>query len=300
MIYDIIILGNGSQARRAALQLARAGKSVAVVYDELEGSQCAADELNHWLQIGEVDDAWTPTYRLFQQEMNQARLASDHWLNQFDIDFYQGTARFVEANSVLVSGIDGDALLEADSIIIATGEESLVRKDQVINKRFLITPNQLANGVELPAKIAIVYQDRASHGRWNCLENQSTIVSQLAGWKQIVSITESSTGRLIVQTKQQGTFIVDAILYDDHQAKTAGLGLDKINMNTDHRGHLLCNDDLQTNVAGIFGLGSAVRFDGREPDSDHVQLIVDQILNPEPALQDFSENDFQSLKLILQ
>lgn len=298
MFYDVIILGNGSQARRAALQLARAGRSVAIVQDELNSAELDANELNRWLHCGDTESHWTPACRLFQQEFEQANHASSHWLRQFDVDIHQGTVQFVTTDSILVSGIEGDTLLNAEHLVIASGEESRIRVVSPVDSRYFITPDDLVAGVELPNRIAVVYENRESHGRWNCLSKYTSVVSQLAGWKQVISVTESSTGRLIVRTKQQGTFVVDAVVTDDAQAKTAGMGLKETGLNIGPGGHVICDEHLATNVSGIYGLGAVVHFEGREPDGDHVQILVDRILTPEPALEEFSELDFQSLKLV--
>jgi glutathione reductase (NADPH) len=173
--YDLFVIGAGSGGVRAARLASTAGARVAVAEEYRVGGTCVirgcvpkkfmvyASEFEHDFEIargygwtlGETRFDWRKFLASKDQEI--ARLSGIYTANltKAGADILYGTARFVDAHTLEVTGRDGVRTVTADKILIAAGARPKL-PDDVEGIEHVITSEQAFHLNDLPKRMVIV------------------------------------------------------------------------------------------------------------------------------------------------
>jgi len=220
----------------------------------------------------------------------------------------QGQARFQSANTVVVN----DEVLEADKIFINVGGRARVPDMSGIHDVPFLTNSSMMNLDVLPAHFIIVggsyvglefaqiYRRFGSEvtvvemgprliGRED--EDVSDSVREILEAEGInirlnakcISLEKRDGGVAVGLTCEEGPPEVvgtQALLAVGRIPNTSDLGLDRAGVITDHRGYIVVDDQLQTNVPGIWALGDC---NGRgaftHTSYNDYEIVADNLFN---------------------
>lgn len=174
MKYDVAIIGGGPGGTAAAKALARHGKKVALISDELGGEclnyGCIPTKTYLWSadlfeKIKEAAvfgiDAKSPS--LNWEEMKKRRAAVVSKLRkglQFELEhagvkIIQGRGKLADAHVVNIGNGGADEKTEAEFIILATGSKAIFPKGLILNERILDNRGVLEMA-QLPKNLLII------------------------------------------------------------------------------------------------------------------------------------------------
>ena len=214
----------------------------------------------------------------------RSRTGVEHWLRtKAGIMVFQGQARFEAAHSVRV----GDALLEAESIFINVGGRAYIPPLPGINEVNYLTNSSMMEVDFLPEHLIIVggsYVGLEFGQMYRRFGSRVTIVEKMP--RLIGREDEDVSGAIKTILESEGIDIRlnatcigaarheqgVAVQFDcsDPEKQVVGshlllavgrtpntddLGLDKAGIATDERGYIQVDDQLRTNVAGVYALG---------------------------------------------
>jgi NAD(P) transhydrogenase len=176
--YDLIVIGSGPSGQRAAIQAAKAGKSVAVVEKrEVIGGACIntgtipsktlreavlhLSGYNYQAIYGvsyRVKDKITMADLSFRVQhvikteidVTQAQLARNN------IEMLTGQASFLDPTHIAVENSRGKTEIEAPFIIIGAGTKPAVSPRVPINGRSIINSDQILSMAEIPRTLIVV------------------------------------------------------------------------------------------------------------------------------------------------
>lgn len=209
------------------------------------------------------------------------------------IDTYFGTASFITKNKISVTDSKGAVTeIETEKTIIATGSKPTALPFLKVDKKRIITSTEALNLPEVPkhlviigggiigvelgsvylrlgAKVTVVeYLDKIIPSMDDDLGKEllrvlkkqgmefqlSTKVTGASVKKNEVTVTaENKAGEKIEIKGDYCLVAVGRVPY------TAGLGLENAGLNTDEKGRIPVNDNLETSVPGIYAIGDVVR-----------------------------------------
>lgn len=210
------------------------------------------------------------------------------------IDVYTGHASFATANKIEVKPDKGKKVtIETDKTVIATGSKPSSLPGVEIDKKRIITSTEALNLKEVPKNLIVIgagviglelgsvfariganvqvieYAGSAIAGMDADLgkELQRVLKKQLgfkfhfnhavkgvkSTAKSVTVIAENKKGE---QVQFEGDYCLVSV---GRKPYTENLGLDKAGVKTDERGRVEVNDNLKTNVEGIYAIGDVVR-----------------------------------------
>lgn len=302
--YDLLILGSGSAAFGAAIKARDLGARVAMIERGIVGGTCvntgcvpskallrAAEA--YW-QAGHSPFAGVPTFTgevdlpaLVDQKRGLVdQLRRDKYtdlLEYYDIDYIEGDARFIDAETVAV----GDRRLRALRFLIATGADTWVPPIDGIDDVDYLTSTTALELDSVPDRLIVVGANAIGlelGQLFTHLGSQVTFVEALdriapfeepeistALHHHLVSrgatihtaATATGAGRdgdktwLDININGTTTRLEAArlLMATGRRARTDGLGLDAAGVDTDHRGHAMTDDTLQTSNPAVFAAG---------------------------------------------
>ncbi len=308
--YDLLVLGSGPAGQRAAVQAAKLGKRVAIVERQrMVGGVClhtgtvpsktfreAVLSLTHvpTLASGTPVERPRPTMDDLLHRVNQV-VAREldviaRQLSRNGVDLLTGSARFVDAHKVLISGGTLDREASAEFILIASGSipapppitsknGSIIISDDIITMEKL--PKSIAVigggviGVEYASMFAelgveVTLVDRHPRPLEFCDEEiidelihqmrQKRVTFRLG--EDVKSIVEQADGTGVEVELQSGKRIaVDVVLYSiGRLGATAEMCLDKAGLTTDDRGRLKVDAQFRTAVPHVSAAGDVIGF----------------------------------------
>ena len=176
--YDLIVIGSGPAGQRAAIQAAKAGKSVALVEKrEVIGGACintgtipskTMREAVLHLSGYNYQAIYGINYRV-KEKITMADLSfrvqhvikteidvTQAQLSRNNIEMIRGEASFVSPTRVQVVSSRGTSEIEAESIIIGTGTKPAVSPLVPINGRTIINSDQILSMPEIPRTLIVV------------------------------------------------------------------------------------------------------------------------------------------------
>ncbi|MCC5944795.1 MAG: dihydrolipoyl dehydrogenase [Bernardetiaceae bacterium] len=210
------------------------------------------------------------------------------------IDVYHGVGSFESKNKILVTPQEGDTIsLETDKTIIATGSKPTVFDFFPYDKKRFITSTEALELSEIPKKLIIIgggiiglelgsvyarlgsevhvieYLDRIIPTMDGTMskEMERVLKKQLKmkfHFQHKVEAAEADGDEVVVRAKDKKGNDVEfrgdyCLLSVGRYAYTDGLGLDKVGIETDKRGRVEVDDNLETNVKGIYAIGDVVK-----------------------------------------
>ncbi len=206
------------------------------------------------------------------------------------ITTYTGTAQIEDKTSVSVSGEGERVVLQAPHILVATGSRPNRPKDMPFHLPQVFDSDTILNLQQIPRSLCIigagvigceyatmfaalgirtVVLDGAPTFLGNLdrelaeqLLNQMMKLGVSVMLRQKVAKVEGTANNNVRLTLGDGAdFMVDAVLVAaGRQGNTQGVGLDKVNIVPNSRGHIEVNQHYQTSVDNIYAAGDVVGF----------------------------------------
>jgi dihydrolipoamide dehydrogenase len=306
--YDVIVIGGGPGGYVAAIRAAQLGKKVAVVEREHLGGIClnwGCIPTKSLLRNAEIANILTGEAKEFGISFDNLKLdyavaqkrsrqVSDRLVRGIGFLFkkngithIQGTGKLTGPKQVKVE--PSGQVLEAKSIIIATGARPRSLPGMTIDGQKVITYRQALELTVAPKRLIVVgagaigmefaFVFRAYGAEVTViemlphvlpLEDEETAAEvakafKKAGIKALVNTRteglETTADGVNVKVKDQATsqeqtIAADVVLVAIGVAPNSdNLGLDVAGVQTDKRGFITVNETMQTNVSGIYAIG---------------------------------------------
>ncbi len=175
---DFLIIGSGPAGQKAAIQAAKANKTVAMIEREKEvGGACvyrgtipSKTLRENALHIASVKRQMESMGMHFQEDMQVAALmgslekvlnAHDQYIvsqiERNDIPIIHGRAKFVDAHTVEVTHLRGrKSLIEASTIVIATGSRPRDPEDVPVDHENILDSDSILSMIYLPRSLVVL------------------------------------------------------------------------------------------------------------------------------------------------
>jgi NAD(P) transhydrogenase len=310
--YDLIVIGSGPSGQRAAVAATKMKKRVAVVEARsVVGGVCVntgtipsktmREAVLH-LSGYSYRSIYGVNYRV-KEKITMADLAfrvqavikteidvTEAQLSRNGIDVIHGIARFVDPHQVRVEGLESDASLEADRIILAVGTRpadspkvpingrSIVNSDQILDlpalPRSLIVVGGGVIGVEYTCMFAVLgvrvtiiekrdrlleFADREIIEALSYHLRDSRVTLRLG--EEVESVEELPDGTVVANLESKKKVSGDALLYAvGRQGNIGDLNLAAAGIEADNRGRIPVDEHFRTKVEHIFAVGDVVGF----------------------------------------
>ncbi|MEZ4948622.1 MAG: dihydrolipoyl dehydrogenase [Saprospiraceae bacterium] len=210
------------------------------------------------------------------------------------IDVYTGHGSFVNKNKIQIAKADGkNEEIETDKVIIATGSKPIVPEAFNYDKKRVITSTEALNIDKVPKKMVVIgagviglelgsvyarlgtevevveFMDRIIAGMdGDCSKELQRSLKKL-GLKfhlkhKVNTVTANSKGVKVEVQKRDGedTFEIEAdycLVAIGRKPYTENLGLENVGISLDDRGRIEVNENLETNVSGIYAIGDVIK-----------------------------------------
>ncbi|TAH42632.1 MAG: dihydrolipoyl dehydrogenase [Bacteroidetes bacterium] len=209
------------------------------------------------------------------------------------IDVYTGHGSFLSANKLSILGSDGKSKeIESKKFIIATGSKPAELKGIEIDKTRIITSTEALNLKEIPKHLIIIGGGVIGLELGSVYARMGSKVSVVEFTDSIIGTMDKSLGKELQNSLKKlgfefflGHKVTSAkvkgkevfVSAEDQSGKkldltgdycllsvgripyTDKLGLEKAGVKKDGRGRIEVNENLETNVKGIYAIGDVVR-----------------------------------------
>lgn len=209
------------------------------------------------------------------------------------IDVHTGLGSFIDKNKIKVTGADGkETILETDKTIIATGSKPNYFPGMVPDKDRIITSTEMLDLEVVPKNLIVIgggvigLELGSVHARLganvNVLEfadsilptmdssisKEMTKVLKKEGFKfnlnhRVQKVENTGKGvKVTALNKKDEEVVFEAdycLVAVGRKPFTEGLGLENAGIKMAERGMVAVNDQLETNVPGIYAIGDVVR-----------------------------------------
>jgi NAD(P) transhydrogenase len=177
--FDLIVVGSGPAGRRAAIQAAKFKKSVLVVEKgHRVGGVCVHTgtipsktlretvlNLSGWRERGLYGSAYRVKHDISAQDLNRRLSITldheveilEHQLARNKVVKIPGTAQFVDATTIAVTGASGEVQrFTADRFILAVGTEPFRPADIAFDGEVILDPDDILNLQRLPRSLCVI------------------------------------------------------------------------------------------------------------------------------------------------
>jgi len=306
--FDVIVIGAGPAGYVSAIRAAQLGKKVAIVEKEYLGGVClnvgcvpsksllknaelAYTLTNKAKDFGISFDSLKLDYSAAVKRSRQVskRLTKgvEFLLKKNKVSLFTGSAEFINANTLEVTGDEGGEQIQADNIIIATGARPFIIPGMEVDGKQVVTYKEAILQEHLPKSVVIVGAGAIGvefATIWNSYGVPVTIVEMMdrvapnedpevsaelekAINKQgIKTLTQSKVSQIeklktkvnVIVEGPEGEEIISAeqvLLAASFVPNTDSLGLEKAGVTLDQRGFIVVDDIMATNVPGVWAIG---------------------------------------------
>ncbi|NLN32436.1 MAG: dihydrolipoyl dehydrogenase [Flavobacteriaceae bacterium] len=216
----------------------------------------------------------------------------EYLMGKNKIQVFNGLGSFKDATHIIVTKEDGSTEeIETKNTIIATGSYSSELPFAKTDKERIITSTEALELKEIPKHLIVIgggviglelgsvylrlgsevtvveFMDRIIPGMDNALSRELTKVLKKQGMKfhtstKVTEVTNNGNGVTVKAEDKKGeeqSFEGDYVLVAVGRSPyTDGLGLENAGIETDERGRIKTNEQLQTNVANVYAIGDVV------------------------------------------
>jgi NAD(P) transhydrogenase len=309
--FDLVVIGGGPAGERGAAQAAYFGKRVAVLERQPEPGGAAVHtgtlpsktlrEAGLFLSghrqrdmygVNVVVDPNLTVARLLQRKDAVERLETERIhanLERHEIELIRADARLQGSNEIEVRGPEGDRLLEAEFILVATGSspyrpigipyddeavhdaDGILRIERLPSTLVVIGGGVIgceyacmfaALGVEVhlidPRPALLPFLDHEMGERLATAMTALGVRLHLERQLDHVSRTE---GGLVAELTSGAEIEADTLLVAaGRSGNTGGLGLEDVGVEVDRRGYVVVDEDFRTAMPSIYAAGDVVGF----------------------------------------
>lgn len=316
MKYDVTVIGSGPGGYVAAIRCAQLGFKTAIVERDatlggtclnvgcipskalLDSSEHYHNAKKHFATHG--IDIKEPKVNMPQMIKRKNEVVQDNvkgvefLMKKNKIDVYYGHGSFVDKNTILVKGKEGETQIQTEKTIIATGSRPIMPPNFNFDGKRVITSTEaldiekvpgsmliIGGGViglelgsvyaRLGAKVHVVeYMDRIIAGMdADCSRELMRSLKNLGmefHLRHAVSeVTPSKTKvKVLAQSRDDESKTLEwevdyCLVAIGRKPYTDQLGLENIGLVTDEKGRIPVNDHLETSISGIYAIGDVVR-----------------------------------------
>ena len=233
-----------------------------------------------------IEDLRTRSAGVSERETDVIRdqLARNH------VTVFEGTAQFADHDTVVITAADGRRqVVDAGAIVVATGsrparpaaiefdDESIIDSDGILNldriPQSLVVVGAGVIGIEYASvfaavgtKVTIIDSRRellpfCDAEIVRALQLSLRDLGVVFRLGETVEAVERHEGGALIMLKSGKRIAGETVLYSaGRQGATAGLGLEKVGVETDKRGQIHVDAYYRTSVAGIYAVGDVIGF----------------------------------------
>jgi NAD(P) transhydrogenase len=311
--FDLICIGSGPAGQRAAVQASKLGKRVAVVEKQASvGGVCietgtipsktfreAVRRLyaqDHSESGGSHAGPVRPTMERLMRQVagvvgRESQVVHDS-LARNDIKMFQGSARFVGPNELVISGFNGDETLRAKKFLIGVGTRPAESRGVTLDGEIAVTSDSLLNLKRLPRSVVVVgagvigieyasmfaalglkvtvVDKRPRPLEFLDHEIVDELIHQLRkvdvtfrcgdGLKSL-EITDGDRKQALLELESGKFLIAEMVLISTGRVGcTEGLGLEVVGLSADERGRIKTDAHFQTAVPHIYAAGDVIGY----------------------------------------
>jgi len=207
------------------------------------------------------------------------------------IEWVRGKARFVSADEVVATGAEGERVLTASRVLIATGSEPTPLAGVPFDGERVISSTEALALRRVPERMLVIGAGAVGlelGSVWSRLGSQVTVVEfldrivptmdremgvqlQRALTKQGLTFRLETAATAVTPSEDGGarvTLISNGVPSEDtadlvlvaigRRPYTEGLGAREIGVTFDNRGRIVVNEHYETSVAGVFAIGDVI------------------------------------------
>ena len=309
--YDLLVIGCGPGGQRAAIAAAKLGRSAAVIERrDVVGGVCvntgtipskSLREAVLYLTGLSQRDLYGQSYRVKQDITMEDLSRRSHHVVAREIEvvrdqlarnrvaLVQGSAQFVDANTVAVHSARGEQRLSAQKVIVASGTHPARPASVAFDDQHIFDSDGILGLHEIPRSMVIVGAgvigiEYASI--FAALGTKVTVIEQrdrmldfcdeeivealqfhLRGlavtfrFREVVEAVEPHEGGTISLLASGKVVAADVVMYSaGRQGATEGLGLETVGITPDKRGRVTVDEFFRTSAGHIYAVGDVIGF----------------------------------------
>jgi dihydrolipoamide dehydrogenase len=311
--YDVVIIGAGPGGYVAAIRAAQLGLKTACVENRaslggtclnigcipskalLQSSEKFAEAgrglAEHGIKVGDVALDLGAMMARKDKVVTTLTRGVEFLFRKNKVDWMRGTARIAAPGKLAVAGPDGAVLeVEANSIIIATGSDSMPLPGVEIDEKRIVSSTGALSLDHVPGRLAVIgggYIGLELGSVWARLGARVTVVELLdhivptmdrelgaalqralarSGLKftlgaKVAGIREANDALILdLEGAERQTLSADVVLVSiGRRPRAEGLGLEGLGVARDAQGRVLVDDAFATNIPGIYAIGDVIR-----------------------------------------
>jgi NAD(P) transhydrogenase len=310
--YDLVVIGSGPAGQKGAIAAAKLRKRVAVIdrLDMLGGvcihggtvpSKTLREAILHLTGFRHrsfygsdyvvqnrisIRDLANRVAQVTEREISVVK----DQLRRNDIDFFSGTARFVDPHTLEVEGLDQVHVVRGEHFLIACGTRPARHPDIPFDGKQVLASDQFFQMDEIPKELIIVGGGviglefasmlAALDVVITLIEQRSTVLDFVDGeivealcyhmrrqgaifrlGEKVVNVERDARNRVVANLESGKRINAGALLYAvGRQANTDLLNLEAAGLTVGARGKLAVNDNFQTDVPHIYAAGDVIGF----------------------------------------
>jgi len=228
--------------------------------------------------------------RKFAQITARERESVHKQRQRYGVDVFHGRARFTGPRAVRVERPEGDVTLHSESILLAAGTKSARPGHIPFDGRRVFTADDLLQLDRLPQSLIVVGGGVTGIESATMLARLGVQVTVVDGGERILEFCDTdivdalldharaldvmtrfgdeaigiklpNDDAVVVHLESGGRLTAESVLFSvGRVGETDSLNLAAAGLEADERGRLWCNDDQQTWVPHIYGVGDVVGF----------------------------------------
>jgi dihydrolipoamide dehydrogenase len=311
--YDVVIIGAGPGGYVAAIRAAQLGFKTACIESRaslggtclnigcipskalLQSSEKFAEAghalAEHGVVVGDVSLNLGAMMARKDKVVSTLTRGVEFLFRKNKVDWLKGRARIAAPGKVAVASADSDVLdIEANSIIVATGSESMALPGIDIDEKRIVSSTGALSLDRVPGRLAVIgggYIGLELGSVWSRLGAKVTVVELLdhivpnmdrelgtalqralarSGLEfklgaKLAGIREANDGlSLDLEGPTLESLAADVVLVSvGRRPNTEGLGLEALGVARDGQGRVIVDDGFATNIPGVYAIGDVIR-----------------------------------------